>query len=98
MQMKALRSAYFEKLSSSSSTSDEYWLVSISAGTPSGYCLSQMRSMVSPLSVTAPSLKSATADFKAVLSQSKPVASGGGVNAGLLSGLPAREDPQASNQ
>src|SRR5437763_12352110 len=49
MQMKALRSANFAKLSSSSSTSDEYWDGSTSAGTPAGYCLSQIRSMVSPL-------------------------------------------------
>src|SRR3981189_1141133 len=49
MQMKALRSENFAKLSSSSSTSDEYWVTSISAGTPGGYCFSQMRSMVFPL-------------------------------------------------
>jgi hypothetical protein len=49
MQMNALRSANFAKLSSSSSTSDEYWVTSISAGTPAGYCLSQIRSMVFPL-------------------------------------------------
>src|SRR5258707_8108036 len=49
MQMKALRSANFAKLSSSSSTRDVYWDTSISAGTPAGYCLSQMRSMVFPL-------------------------------------------------
>src|SRR5215216_1193012 len=49
MQMNALRSANFAKLSSSSSTSDEYWVRSISAGTPAGYCLSQIRSMVFPL-------------------------------------------------
>src|SRR6058998_2233617 len=48
MQMNALRSANFAKLSSNSSTSDEYWVTSISDGTPAGYCLSQMRSMVSP--------------------------------------------------
>src|SRR5581483_3588373 len=48
MQMKALRSANFAKLSSSSSTSEAYWVVSISAGTPGGYCLSQTRSMVFP--------------------------------------------------
>src|SRR6478672_1832999 len=46
MQMNALRSANFLKLSSSNSTSDEYWVASISAGTPAGYCLSQIRSMV----------------------------------------------------
>src|SRR6266566_5175607 len=49
MQMKALRSANFAKLSSSNSTRDVYWDTSISAGTPTGYCLSQMRSMVFPL-------------------------------------------------
>src|SRR4029078_10818397 len=49
MQMKALRSENFAKLSSSNSTSDEYWVTSISAGTPAGYCLSQIRSMVLPL-------------------------------------------------
>src|SRR5581483_12180787 len=48
MQMKALRSANFAKLSSSNSTSEAYWVVSISAGTPGGYCLSQTRSMVFP--------------------------------------------------
>src|SRR5277367_2635974 len=51
MQMKALRSLNFVKLSSSSSTRDEYWVTSISAGTPAGYCLSQMRSMSLPLSI-----------------------------------------------
>src|SRR5215472_3757143 len=51
MQMKALRSANFAKLSSSSSTSEEYCVVSISAGTPGGYCLSQTRSMVFPSKV-----------------------------------------------
>src|SRR5258708_35607881 len=49
MQMTALRSANFAKLSSSSSTRDVYCDTSISAGTPAGYCLSQMRSMVLPL-------------------------------------------------
>src|SRR5947208_1660502 len=49
MQINALRSANFAKLSSNSSTSDAYWLTSISAGTPAGYCLSQIRSMVFPL-------------------------------------------------
>src|SRR6202165_2679193 len=49
MQMKALRSLNLAKLSSSNSTSDEYWGTSMSAGTPAGYCLSQMRSMVFPL-------------------------------------------------
>src|SRR5215475_5194910 len=50
MQMKALRSANFAKLSSSRSTSEAYWVTSMSAGTPAGYCLSQTRSMVFPLS------------------------------------------------
>src|SRR6186713_3405320 len=45
MQMNALRSANLVKLSSRRSTSDAYWVGSISAGTPGGYCLSQMRSM-----------------------------------------------------
>src|SRR3954471_21891418 len=45
MQMNALRSANLAKLSSSNATSDEYWLTSISDGTPGGYCLSQIRSM-----------------------------------------------------
>src|ERR1700742_4801277 len=49
MQMKALRSANFLKLSSNSSTSEAYCVTSISAGTPAGYCLSQIRSMVTPL-------------------------------------------------
>src|SRR3984957_9483732 len=49
MQMKALRSENFAKLSSSNSTRDVYWVTSISAGTPAGYCLSQMRSMLFPL-------------------------------------------------
>src|SRR5450631_1169930 len=47
--MKALRSRNFAKLSSSNSTRDAYWVTSISAGTPAGYCLSQMRSMLIPL-------------------------------------------------
>src|SRR5437763_15331425 len=54
MQMKALRSANFAKLSSSNSTSDEYWDGSMSAGTPAGYCLSQIRSMVFPLRSISP--------------------------------------------
>src|ERR1700730_8334965 len=53
MQMKALRSENFAKLSSSNSTSDEYWVTSISAGTPAGYCFSQMRSIVFSLWVTS---------------------------------------------
>src|SRR5579863_7230188 len=48
MQMKALRSLNFAKLSSSRSTRDEYWVTSISAGTPAGYRFSQMRSMLFP--------------------------------------------------
>src|SRR5882757_10261132 len=51
MQMKAWRSLNFEKLSSSNSTRDSYWVTSMSAGTPAGYCLSQMRSMLFPLLV-----------------------------------------------
>src|SRR5260370_17319999 len=49
MQMKALRSANFAKLSSGSWRGDGYGDTWISAGTPAGYCLSQMRSMVLPL-------------------------------------------------
>src|SRR5260370_22616071 len=49
MQMKALRSANFAKLSCRRSARDVYCDTSISAGTPAGYCLSQMRSMVLPL-------------------------------------------------
>src|ERR1700754_5161775 len=45
MQMNALRSANLVKLSSSNATSDEYWVTSMSDGTPGGYCLSQIRSM-----------------------------------------------------
>src|SRR6185437_12242267 len=45
MQMKALRSANFAKLSSNSSTSEAYWVGSMSVGTPGGYCLSQIRSI-----------------------------------------------------
>jgi hypothetical protein len=33
-----------------------YWVTSISAGTPAGYCLSQMRSMVFPLPFASPFL------------------------------------------
>src|ERR1700730_4581153 len=51
MQMKALRSLNFATLSSSNSTRDAYWVTSTSAGTPAGYCLSQIRSMVFPLPV-----------------------------------------------
>src|SRR5687768_1237295 len=46
MQMNALRSANFLKLSSSNSGSELYCVGSMSAGTPAGYFLSQMRSMV----------------------------------------------------
>src|ERR1700712_3910601 len=56
MQMKALRSLNFLKLSSSNSTSDEYCDTSMSAGTPAGYFLSQMRSMVTPLWTISPFL------------------------------------------
>src|ERR1700686_361134 len=56
MQMKALRSLNLTKLSSSNSTRDVYWVTSTSAGTPAGYCLSQMRSMVFPLPVCLPVL------------------------------------------
>src|ERR1700730_8941664 len=71
MQMKALRSENFAKLSSSSSTRDEYWVTSISAGTPAGYCLSQMRSLLFPLLVRFPWLARLLARdglFRAVLS------------------------------
>src|SRR3981189_2550025 len=54
MQMKAWRSLNLEKLSSSNSTRDSYWVTSMSAGTPAGYCLSQMRSMLFPLWFTSP--------------------------------------------
>src|SRR6476620_4111602 len=67
MQMKALRSANFAKLASSSSTRDVYCDTSISAGTPAGYCLSQMRSMVLPLWF-GPRLLGRDAAFGAVLS------------------------------
>src|SRR6266436_5491359 len=67
MQMKALRSANFAKLSSSSSTRDVYCDTSISAGTPAGYCLSQMRSMVLPLWF-GPRFSGRDALFGAVLS------------------------------
>src|ERR1700739_12844 len=65
MQMKALRSANFAKLSSSNSTRDAYWVRSISAGTPAGYCLSQMRSMLIPLWFVSPF--AGAASFRAVL-------------------------------
>src|ERR1700730_3461259 len=51
MQMKALRSENLAKLSSSNSTSEEYWVTWICDGTPAGNCLSQIRCMsFSPLS------------------------------------------------
>src|SRR6202042_610619 len=62
MQMKALRSLNFAKLSSNNSTRDEYWVTSISAGTPAGYCLSQMRSMSLPLSLRFPRIVPAHCD------------------------------------
>src|SRR5664279_2989488 len=65
--MKALRSRNFAKLSSSNSTSDEYCVTSISAVTPAGYCLSQIRSMVLPLWFNSP-LLGRDALFWAVLS------------------------------
>src|SRR5450432_130647 len=65
--MKALRSRNFAKLSSSNSTRDVYWVASISAGTPAGYCLSQMRSMVFPLPVGSP-VSGRGALFGAILS------------------------------
>src|ERR1700716_2451716 len=67
MQMKALRSLNFEKLSSSNSTRDVYRVTSTSAGTPAGYCLSQMRSMGFPLPVCLP-VSGREALFWAVLS------------------------------
>src|SRR5437879_6300241 len=48
MQIAALRSANALKLSSNSSISEEYWLTSTSAGTPSGYCCSQKRFTIFP--------------------------------------------------
>ena len=56
--MNALRSANFLKLSSSSSVSELYCEVSMSAGTPAGYFLSQMRSMGLSLKNTARPLRS----------------------------------------
>src|SRR6478736_975750 len=82
MQMNALRSANFLKLSSSSSTRDEYWATSISDGTPAGYCLSQMRSMdVSPLELSvlfacAFRQVSERGLFPPVLAMRQPMASG----------------------
>src|SRR6266436_8960148 len=86
MQMKALRSANFAKLSSNSSTSDPYRVVSISAGTPGGYCLSQIRSMVFPLFplplpsrlARRPVSRGGTACFRAVLGHAAAMASGRG--------------------
>src|SRR5690242_9531626 len=85
MQMKALRSLNLAKLSSKSSTRDEYWVTSISAGTPAGYCLSQMRSMGSPPLGLFPLNKPATSsglvvwvvELSAVLALWQPMASGG---------------------
>src|SRR5882757_4411858 len=78
MQMNALRSANFLKLSSNSSTSDEYWVTSISAGTPAGYCLSQIRSMVFPLWLVPDFSRILGRDavFLAVLRMPLPMASG----------------------
>src|SRR6266702_1645556 len=74
MQMHALRSANLAKLSSSNSTSDEYCVTSISAGTPAGYCLSQIRSMRSP-PMLKPRHRGGTARFWAVLNLPQPMAS-----------------------
>ena len=50
-------------------TSDAYWVTSISAGTPAGYCLSQIRSMIFPLRIPVRSpLPGRDALFRAVLS------------------------------
>src|SRR6185437_2282267 len=73
MQMKALRSANFAKLSSSSSTSEAYWVTSISAGTPAGYCLSQIRSMdfsLRPFPPVAAGCLAGIADFETDIGQS----------------------------
>src|ERR1700744_4327974 len=70
MQMKALRSENFAKLSSNSSTREAYWVTSISAGTPAGYCLGQMRSMDFPpvyLSLIAAACLASIAGFGAIL-------------------------------
>src|SRR5881392_478198 len=52
MQIAALRPAIVAKLSSNSSTNEEYWLTSTSAGIPSGYCCSQKRFTIFPLQKT----------------------------------------------
>src|SRR5664279_4628298 len=49
MQMKAVRDAYFFIDSSSTWNTVSYWLTSISAGTPAGYCLSHCLSIDSLL-------------------------------------------------
>src|SRR5436189_5208650 len=80
MQMNALRSANLVKLSSSNATSDEYWLTSMSDGTPGGYCLSQIRSMgLSPRNFGnyfASRRMSGMALFPAVLAMRQKMASG----------------------
>src|SRR5882724_9148146 len=97
MQMKALRSANFAKLSSSSSTRDVYWVTSISAGTPAGYCFSQMRSMVFPLPVYLPLLGwavSVLGSIERAMASGKPFALGGSMTdlkVGLQNAL--RSDP-----
>src|SRR3954469_11992873 len=75
MQMNALRSANLAKLSSRRSTSDEYCVGSISAGAPGGYCLSQMRSMETPLIDQSP-LCLGLASLPSVSSLPERVASG----------------------
>src|SRR3982751_3226919 len=78
MQIKALRSENFLKLSSNSSTSEEYWVTSISAGTPAGYCFSQIRSMGFPLWLVPDfaTIIGRDAAFWAVLRMPPPMASG----------------------
>src|SRR3981189_2232511 len=80
MQMNALRSANFAKLSSNRSTSEAYCVPSMSDGTPAGYCLSQIRSMVSPLHFYVFGIGSrrfgGPALFSAVLAMRQPMASG----------------------
>src|SRR3954469_19623602 len=78
MQMNALRSANLAKLSSRRSTSDEYCVGSISAGTPGGYCLSQMRSMETPLIDQSP-LCLGLASLPSVSSLPERGGSGGGL-------------------
>src|SRR6516164_4575203 len=89
MQMKALRSANFAKLSSSSATSEAYGAVSISAGTPGGYCLSQIRSMDFPsrLWPCFAGLMGRDGLYLGVLGDQPPMASGRGiVGARLVNG------------